>query len=103
GGPIESIIRIVRHLNPSTPLPESTLTSVIQSIDSVFLGAIWLIRYVIPDFGVYNLSEYPSKGYDISWTTDPGLLPAIGVTAAFLLPCLLLGYFSLRYRELETK
>ncbi len=103
GGPIESIIRIIGHQNPTAELPDNALMMIVQWIDSVFLGAVWLVRYIIPDFSAYNLTEYPMKGYDIAWATDPGLLPALGVTLAFLLPCLLLGYFSLRFRELETK
>jgi len=70
-------------------------------IDGVFLRAVWLIRYVIPDFGVFNLSEYVANGFDVGWSA--GLLPAIAVTLAFLLPCVLLGYYSLRFRELESK
>jgi hypothetical protein len=101
GGPIESIIRIVRHMNPTTPLPDNALTTVVEAVDKVFLGGVWAIRYVIPDFGVYNLSEYVANGFDVGWST--GLLPAIAVTFAFFLPCLLLGYYSLRFRELEVK
>lgn len=101
GGPIESIIRIVGHMNPTTELPGNALTTVVQAIDKVFLGGVWVVRYVIPDFGVYNLSKYVSNGFDVGWST--GLLPALAMTLAFLLPCLLLGYYSLRFRELETK
>ncbi|HEX6985082.1 MAG TPA: hypothetical protein VF170_06875, partial [Planctomycetaceae bacterium] len=103
GGPIESIIRIVRHMNPSTALPDNALTSVIQAIDQVFLAGVWLVRYLIPDFGAYDLAEYSSKGYDVPWTSSPGLLPAAAMTLAFLIPCVLLGYYSLRFRELESK
>lgn len=101
GGPIESIIRIIGHLNPTAELPDNALTMVVQAVDSVFLRGVWLVRYIIPDFGVYNLSEYVANGFDIGWSA--GLFPAIAVTLAFLLPCVLLGYFSLRFRELETK
>ncbi|MGC1275754.1 MAG: ABC transporter permease subunit [Planctomycetaceae bacterium] len=101
GGPIESIIRIIGHMNPTAEMPDNALTMVVQSVDSVFLRGVWLVRYVIPDFGVYNLSEYVANGFDIGWSA--GLFPAIAVTLAFLLPCVLLGYFSLRFRELETK
>lgn len=103
GGPLESIVRIVRHMNPTTELPDTALTSIIQGVDHVFLSGLSLVRFVIPDFGTYNLSEYTSKGYDVSWATSPGLLPAIGTTLAFLLPCIVLGYYSLRFRELESK
>lgn len=101
GGPLESIYRIVSHMNPSTELPAGTLTSVINAVDHVFLSGIWLVRYLIPDFGVFNLSRYVSEGFDVGWST--GLLPAIAVTLAFILPCILIGYYSLRFRELEAK
>ncbi|MBA3313379.1 MAG: hypothetical protein M3552_20065 [Planctomycetota bacterium] len=103
GGPLESIVRIVKHMNPTTELAPGVSTTVIQSVDHVFLAGLSLVRYVIPDFGVYNLSEYTSKGYDVFWSTDPGLLRAMAMTLAFLLPCILLGYYSLRFRELESK
>jgi len=103
GGPLESIVRIVQHMNPSTPLPEGPLTSIVQTIDHGFLAGLSLVRFVIPDFSAYNLSEYTSKGYDVFWATDPGLLPAGLITLAFLLPCIVLGYYSLRFRELEAK
>ena len=101
GGPLESIVRIVQHMNPTTPLPTGALTSIIQAIDTGFLYALFGVRYVIPDFGVYNLSEYVANGFDVSWSA--GLLPAIGMTLAFVPPCLLLGYLALKSRELESK
>jgi hypothetical protein len=103
GGPLESIVRIVKHMNPTAELSAGPLTSVIRGIDHVFLAGLSLVRFVIPDFGAYNLSEYTSKGYDVFWATDPGLLPAILMTLAFLVPCIVLGYYSLRFRELESK
>jgi hypothetical protein len=103
GGPIESIIRIIGHMNPSVPMQESPVTSAVQAVDKVFLGGVWVIRYLIPNFGAFNLTEYPEKGYDVGWGTSPGLLPAVAVTLGFLLPCVLIGYYSLRFRELESK
>jgi len=101
GGPIESIIRIVRHMNPTTELPQGTLTTIVEAVDKVFLGGVLVVRYLIPDFGTYGLSEYVANGFDIGWST--GLLPAIAVTVAFLIPCLLIGNYGLRFRELEVK
>ncbi len=101
GGPLESIGRLIQHKNPTTELSDTLTTTIIQSLDHVFLSAVWLVRYLIPDFSVYNLSEYVAKGFDVGWST--GLLPAIAVTIAFLIPCIFIGYFSLRFRELESK
>ena len=103
GGPLESIVRILQHKNPTTELPDTIATNVIQSLDHVFLSAVWLVRFLVPDFSVYNLTEYVANGFDIGWTTNPGLLQAIFVTLAFLIPCIFIGYFSLRFRELESK
>ena len=101
GGPLESVVRIVQHMNPSTEMPAGPLTSVIQGVDGAFLYALSAVRFVIPDFSVYNLSPYVANGFDVSWSA--GLLPAIGMTLAFIPPCLLLGYFALKSRELESK
>lgn len=103
GGPLESVVRILQHKNPTVPLADNMATEVIQGIDHVFLSGVWLVRYLIPDFSVYNMSEYVAKGFDVGWWTEPGLMPAITITVAFLIPCVLIGYFSLRFRELESK
>ena len=48
-----------------------------------------------------DMTPFVANGFDVPWNYS--LLPAIATTAAFVLPCLILGYFCLQWRELEAK
>ena len=56
---------------------------------------------MIPDLTTFSMSEWVAKGFDVPW--DGVMLPSLAVTVAYAIPCLLLGYFSLSLRELESK
>lgn len=101
GGAAESIYRLVTHMNESTPLPENPFTRAIVAFDKPLVEGLGVIRHVIPDLSIYGMSDWLAKGFDVPW--NGVLLPGIATTVAYLLPCLLLGYFSLRLRELEAK
>lgn len=101
GGPFEATYRLVKHMNPTTALPETTLSWVIQQVDAVMINGLWLVQNIVPNFGYFNMSPYPANGFDVPWSA--ALLPSIVVTAAYLVPCLLLAYYSLSLRELEAK
>ncbi|MFO1023224.1 MAG: ABC transporter permease subunit [Planctomycetales bacterium] len=101
GGPLEAVYRIVTHMNVTVPLDDTPWTKVMRGIDHIFKQ--WLIsaKYAIPDFQFYDLAPYIANGYDVPWNS--ALLPGLSTTLAYLLPCFLLGYFSLKLRELEAK
>ncbi len=101
GGPFEASYRMLFHLNPSTELDAGPLTVVITAVDQVMLGFLWTIQHLFPRFDFFNMNEYVANGVDVPW--DATLLPSIAVTLAFIVPCLLLGYFSLQLREMEAK
>ena len=101
GGPFEASYRMLFHLNPSTDLDAGPLTVVITAVDQVMLGFLWTIQHLFPRFDFFNMNEYVANGVDVPW--DATLLPSIAVTLAFIVPCLLLGYFSLQLREMEAK
>lgn len=101
GGPIESIYRLVMHQNQTVPLGEGIWVKVVQRIDLVAKEGLWLVQQIIPNFDYYSMSPYVSNGYDVSW--NAALLPSIVSTAAFIIPCILIGFFSLKLRELEAK
>lgn len=100
-GAIESIVRIVEHKNPQTELEQSRAVQVMQTTDKVIVGGLWAVYKTIPNFNVYGLTPYVANGFDVPF--DAGLLPAIAMTLAYIIPCLFIGYFSLRLRELEAK
>ena len=100
-GTVESAIRIWTQVNPTTPLGEGAATGTAKLVDPIFNNGLWLVLKFIPDFRPFQLAVYPANGFDVPFAT--GLLPAFAVVAAFLLPCLIIGYISLSLRELETK
>jgi hypothetical protein len=101
GGTFESIYRLVRHMNETTPLPEGVLTNTIQTVDGALVNCLWLVQHIIPDLSTFKMAPYVANGFDIPW--NGSMLPAIVITLGYVIPCLLVGYFSLSLRELEAK
>ena len=101
GGFLESIYRILTHMNPTTDLPDNPAFGGMRIFDSVLTSFLWLCKQVIPRLQYFNMSEYVSNGFDVPW--DASVVPSLLVTLGYLIPCVLLGYFALRIRELESK
>lgn len=101
GGALESVYRILLHMNESMALPQNAFTKAIVAFDKPLVEGLGIMRHVIPDLSVYSMSDWLAKGFDVPW--NGMLLPGIAMTFAYLLPCVLLGNFSLRLRELEAK
>jgi hypothetical protein len=101
GGFLESVYRLVMHMGPSQELPANPAFTVVQSIDWLLNNFLWLCHQVIPYSKYFNMPEFVANGFDVPWETS--ILPSILVTSAFIIPCVLLGYFALRIRELESK
>ena len=101
GGILESSYRIVKHMNPMVEMEKGFWTNVIQVIDWPMLQFAGHSRAIIPDFDTFQMAKFVAHGYDVPWNS--GLLPAIMHTIAFLIPCVVLGYFCLKSRELESK
>ncbi|MCA9069928.1 MAG: hypothetical protein KDA84_13440, partial [Planctomycetaceae bacterium] len=98
-GAFESIVRIGEHKNPQTELEQSKAVKVMETTDKVVTGGLWVVYKTIPNFNVYGLTPYVANGFDVPFSA--GLLPAIAMTLGYIFPCLFIGYFSLRLRELE--
>ena len=101
GGPAEAAYRIVKHMNPTVALDDGILTSVVHGVDWVLLRLVDLMYQVIPDYRYYSMKAYIANGFDVNW--DAALLPSILVTIAYIIPCLVLAYYTLKLRELEAK
>ncbi len=101
GGPLESIYRLVTHLNEQVPLPEGPQFRLVQGIDSIFNNCLWLVQHIVPDLRPFRMSPYVANGFDVPWSA--ALAPSLAIVAAYVVPCLLIGYFALTYRELEAK
>ncbi|VAX37056.1 hypothetical protein MNBD_PLANCTO02-1468 [hydrothermal vent metagenome] len=101
GGAIESVHRIVTHKNPSTKIEDGTGKKVMKTADIPLFYLLQGMSKIIPNLSKFKAIEWVSKGYDVPWRTS--LFHAIAITAGFSFPALLLGFFSLKYRELESK
>ncbi|MBD3674405.1 MAG: ABC transporter permease [Planctomycetaceae bacterium] len=101
-GLIESGIRILNHGNPIVEKPDSLEESVaVQNVDQVFTGLLWGISHVIPNFNIFSFKAYTANGFDVPMMA--AVMPAVFMVLGFFIPCLILGYYSLKLRELEAK
>ncbi len=102
GGPFESIYRMVTHLNQTVDLDLSkTVTGTIKWTDWISQQGIWLVQQTFPNFSYFGMSPYVAKGFDVDFRA--AILPSFAVALAYFIPCVLLGYFALKLRELESK
>lgn len=101
GGSIESIYRLLTQMNQQSPLPDNMGTDVIKFLDQGVFGMLRVVNALIPDLQYFSTSEYPANGFDVPWGAM--LLPSLLITLAYLIPMVVLGYFSLQLRELEHK
>lgn len=101
GGPLESWYRLVKHMNDTSGLPENIGMDLMTGIDKVLLGGLWLMQHLIPDLTAYSMSPYVANGFDVPW--DVAMTRCIAMTVGYLIPCLVVGYYSLTLRELEAK
>ncbi|ODA30762.1 hypothetical protein [Planctopirus hydrillae] len=101
GGAFESAYRIPTYMNDTTDLPSNPGTQLIKWVDWVMNGFLWLIQQILPNVSYFNMTGYVANGFDVdNWNT---LLPAVLVTIGYFIPCVLIGYYCLRSRELEAK
>lgn len=101
-GAIEAWYRLLTHMNSQTELPNGPVKGIILVVDGGIRNFLWLCQQIIPNFGIFsNMREYVIKGFDVSWSA--ALLPGLLTTAAYILPCLLISFYSLKLRELEAK
>ncbi|MCA9113468.1 MAG: ABC transporter permease [Planctomycetaceae bacterium] len=101
GGPVESWIRLIRHMNPQVPMEPGVSTSIIQFVDARMFDLLWIVQHIVPDFRHFRMAPYIANGFDVNF--ESAIVPGLAVMFGYLLPCLLLGYFSLKLRELEAK
>ncbi len=96
GGPVESFVRLLTQQNVVEEMEQGMRTTVVQSIDLVAQGFLWVASAMLPAFQEFNFARYVAYGYDVSGTT---LSIALLRMLAFLLPVFLAGCFLLKTRE----
>lgn len=100
-GVFDSLYRIPTHMNPGVPLEDSFGARLINALDSIELNGLWAVQHMLPDFGSFDTTEYVANAFDVPWAE--AMLPSLLTTVGYCLPWIIVGYFSLRLRELEAK
>ncbi len=101
GGPIESLYRLFKQINETLELPNGIGFTIMKGIDNVMFGGLWLMQHLIPDLSSFGMSSYVANGFDVPFEVAIGR--SVAITIGYLVPCLLVGYYSLTLRELESK
>ena len=97
GGPIESLIRVITQKNMQVDLETGVLDTVIEKSDQFITQRMSDLTYLAPNFSNLDFSQFLTHGYAID---TQRMLVAIGITLAFFVGLTLLGYFSLKTREI---
>jgi hypothetical protein len=100
-GVLDALYRLPTHMTPGVDLEDTFVHRVIKVFDSLVLNALWAVQYLFPNFGSFDTTEYVANAFDVPWAE--ALLPSLATTFGYCLPWILVGYFSLRVRELEAK
>jgi hypothetical protein len=100
GGPIESLIRIVRQENVMTELEMNrVLLLVVQGADAVMMNLLRAATYVLPDYTRFDTTQFVADGYNIF-----GSLVGQQLTMAmvYFTVVSIAGYFFLKTREIAA-
>jgi hypothetical protein len=104
GGPGESLLRLAKRENLTTPLEENLLTRIFTggnkadwfSIDGFFRGFFRFFHDILPNLGQFDREMFIAEGFN---TPGADLAMNVLILAAYLLPFLVLGYYLLNSRE----
>ena len=97
GGPIESFIRIVTQQNMVIDLETGAASTLIDESDKFLSQRLSDLTYLAPNFKQLDFSEFLTYGYSID---NQRIVVALAITLAFCFGLTLLGYFSLKTREI---
>lgn len=99
GGPVESLLRLVRRENMVSPLEQTTANQIATGSDVVFRWIIRRLLDVIPDVDRLDFTVFVAEGFDIAGAQV--ILNAI-LLAGYLAPWAILAYFLLKWREIAS-
>ncbi len=97
GGPIESLVRVITQDNMMSPLETGLLTTLMENADRFLVKIMIGSTYLAPDFSALDFSDYLTYGYAID---SQRILIAIAITLIFCIGLTIVGYFSLKTREI---
>jgi hypothetical protein len=98
GGPARAITQILKAEQPTAQMdPGSTSTTVTGFLDYLVAWGFRRIQNIVPDVHAFGWADYVKEGFNIPLES---LLMNLLMTFAYLLPWLILGFYSLRSREI---
>jgi len=97
GGPIESFIRVVSQQNMMVDLETGWATTIITNTDAFINQRLSDLTFLAPDFKQLDFANFLTHGYAID---TQRIVVAVAITLAFCIGLTLLGYFSLKTREI---
>jgi uncharacterized protein with PQ loop repeat len=100
GGPATAMNKLLRAEMPTAPSdPGNPLTGALDVFDVAFA---WIVRRfinLVPDVHGFSWTDYLKEGFDVP---PEYLVMNFLVTAAYLLPWFILGYYLMRSREVAA-
>ena len=97
GGPIESFFRVITQRNMMTDIETGLATTLMEQTDKLLVQGLNALTYLAPNFSQLNFADFLTYGYAINVDR---MLVAVTITIAFVIGLSLLGYFSLKTREI---
>jgi ABC-type transport system involved in multi-copper enzyme maturation permease subunit len=99
GGPLESLVRILKQWNQMSELEPGLGTWIIQRIDNVLMLIVQAISHAMPNCGIFNTSRFVAYGFDIPFSL---MAQHLSITVAYALVVTVAGYFFLKTREIAA-
>jgi ABC-type transport system involved in multi-copper enzyme maturation permease subunit len=99
GGPMESLMRLVKREALASELEETAAVKVATTSDTVFQ---WMMRRLInfiPDVDRYSFTDYVAEGFNIP---NSELVMNLLLLAAYLLPWAIAAYYFFKWREVAS-
>lgn len=98
GGPIESLIRLLQQKNTQSDLDVfRPVELTIRFIDTLMLGVVQGLTYVLPNYANFDASQFVANGYDVY----PDLVgQQLTMAVLYALSASIAAYFFLKTREI---
>jgi hypothetical protein len=99
GGPVASLIRLLRQLGVMGDLDIGLAQKPVEAIDFVYMLMVRGASSLLPDFANFNTASYVAYGYNI----HDGLLASHTVLAlTYAAAAAVIGFFFLKTREIAA-
>jgi ABC-type transport system involved in multi-copper enzyme maturation permease subunit len=100
GGPLESLVRLVRKESLVTQLESTAGTDFALGTDKLYRWILQGLLHLFPDVDRYDWTSYVAEGFNIGMGTT--VLLSTLMLLAYLLPWAILGYYLMKSREIAT-